>query len=566
MGIKMKNYSLKSSMVSAVIFIFFAGPGFAEQELGSGAPAGPSQNEVTQSQSMTPGEPDIVLPSVVLELEDLSVGEITAKKLEPAELPPPRLETPPLPQPDDLEIETPFSELIAPHTEAMGISQDQERTLMAEGVLGTGTLNHFTSSISLYQFGKQPEGKLLFSHEMVDGLSGNPPGSGYNIREDILNGSLKFEKDKVELDTGGSFSDIETGLQGKGSFYSKINRSIEGSAEMQYQPFSRLFLQGDLRAYSWTQMLTRSEDTTQTNRKGNELYLSSSLEGKFVFEKGYLGLSPAYTYRTVIDRPGLELNRVRVDGLLGFDIAQIYTVDTRVGWFWSETTGGLVPFKVSFQATPRELFSVTAEAGYRVNQYNLSGLTEQFRWMEIPDSVEDDHGWFANIHSDLNLFRDWVFTGGLGLYSRSSIPQVVPGINTDTGLFTITQKQGLSLEADLGARWNISENFSANFTWNSRMIDRADYLPGNKLVVEASGVNKKGKYGGGGFLKLLTGVNDTVQAPVVGVNGFYRITRFFRLEADLNDLLYPLLDAPRYEYEPFVDTGFMITLSAHINF
>ncbi|KPJ79962.1 MAG: hypothetical protein AMS17_21115 [Spirochaetes bacterium DG_61] len=180
------------------------------------------------AQDLEPEEPEIVLPSVILEIEDLSVERITAALPEDEVLLTPEPQFP-LPEAGELEVGEPEIDFISPQTGTPVFQVKEGKFLTAEAVLGAGTVNNFYGRVSLYFLGEKPEGKILYQHETLDGFSSEPAGSGYNIREDRLESYLNFNLGRVGFKTEGTFADGERGLQGKGNFFSKINRYVQTS-------------------------------------------------------------------------------------------------------------------------------------------------------------------------------------------------------------------------------------------------------------------------------------------------------------------------------------------------
>ncbi|KPJ87001.1 MAG: hypothetical protein AMS17_09975, partial [Spirochaetes bacterium DG_61] len=109
-------------------------------------------------QELEPEEPEIVLPSVILEIEDLSTELVTAALPEEEDLmiPEPQF---PLPTAGELEVGEPDIDFILPQTGAPMFQLKEGKYLTAEAVLGAGTVNQFYSRISLYFLGDKPEGK-----------------------------------------------------------------------------------------------------------------------------------------------------------------------------------------------------------------------------------------------------------------------------------------------------------------------------------------------------------------------------------------------------------------------
>jgi len=316
-------------------------------------------------QETEPEEPEIVLPSVILEIEDLSVEKVRAGLPESEELPTPWREHP-LPEPGELEIEETSLGIVMPDE---GSSPPTgKKDFVAEATVGAGIPNHFFSSISLHKYGELPEGTLLFRHEMLDGFSDKPPGSGYNFREDTLKGMLRFALGEFEIKTKAEFSDFERGLQGYGNFYSKLNRSLKGAVTANYSISERLLLKGNIDGWVSSQLLTGTPSGSQTR----EIVLSPQIRGELLMENWYLGLTPRLSYRNVPDRTHLLVTRVGVAGDFGVNLGEKYRLDGGVGWFYSEPTNHLVPFHLAITATPffpRYRFNIDLEAAEQQGKY-----------------------------------------------------------------------------------------------------------------------------------------------------------------------------------------------------
>ena len=104
-----------------------------------------------------------------------------------------------------------------------------ERQLTSDIDLGAGSSYGVLADISLKTLGKDPRFSLSFNHETLDGFSGQRPGSGFNLRNDDLNGDLKFRIGSVDTEIGGSFSENESGLQRLSPFDSALGRTLDGT-------------------------------------------------------------------------------------------------------------------------------------------------------------------------------------------------------------------------------------------------------------------------------------------------------------------------------------------------
>jgi hypothetical protein len=515
------------------------------------------------AQEAEPEEPEIILPRVILEIEDLSVETISAGIPEDA-LIPSELEIP-LPDPEDLTIDEPAIMLSPPKADSPLLTREQGKYLNFEGVIGVGSRNNFMSGFSLYQFEREPEGRLLMEHEVYDGLSGFPEGNGYNLRSDSVEGGIGFHTGKLGIGLEGLFDDHERGLQGLGDYYSKIARYGYGLGSLSYPFGERFSLSFDVGADVTAQLLTASGSGAPDPDKTNEYLFKTSLDGRYTFNGGLVGLEPSYSYRDGADG-AYQLSRVRVKGYFGVDLGEVTRLEGDVSWFWSDTAEHLFPFTLTLSTYPTDLFSVNLSAGYKLLEYNLSYLFLYYPFADAPQNLYDDYGWFFNLGSHIHIARAWVANVGLKYMRASNMLTTNRTTGTVTGLFPVTQVEADRLATELGMRWNQSKRFSAYASWLYDILDRPSFFPQHSLNLELSWIGGSGKYGADltGIQKF--GVNDFNQAPIVNVSGYYRVADFIRLVGEVNDILYPALDEPRYDWYPFVDVGLQFAFKVYINF
>jgi hypothetical protein len=513
-------------------------------------------------QELEPGEPEIVLPSVLLELEDLSVESVTAVIPEEEENLPSELRFP-LPDAGTITVQEPEIELQIPRS---GVSREENgkgRDFTAEAELGAGTLNHFISRVSLYSLGQKPEGRILFQHETLDGLSSNPPGRGFNRRSDRLEGGLKVGEKKARFEAEGAFVEQERGLQENGGFFSKIDRFVgmKGGAEFSFGAHFRM--KASIGGASTTRLLTGggpgSEEIT-------EYMLEPALSFEYLFKRGALGVSPRASYRGVPERDLLSAARAEARVYARFDVNDVTRFDGGVGWHYGETTGNRVPFDIGLESDIDDYFSVSLRGGYRVEEMNLRDLFAEYNFMGVPTVLDDGVGWFFSARANWIPAQGWVFDAGVRFSDSSAMPSFDRTFDPATGLYPFIQKEALRVSAETGLRWNISEVLSARFGWNAELSEKPEFFPRHRLLFEGTAEQKKGKFGGGLTAELLLGQNDTDQLPVFGINGFVQAADFLRFALEAGDLLYPLLDGPRLGWSPYVEAGFTLTLKALMNF
>jgi hypothetical protein len=518
---------------------------------------------VSLAQETEPEEPEIVLPRVILEIEDLSVETITAGIPED-ELVPREFDVP-LPEPEDLVIGEPSIMLSPPRAESPVLAREEGKYLNFEGVIGVGSRNNFMSGFSLYQFEREPEGKLVFAHEIYDGLSGFEEGAGYNLREDSLEGLIRFDVRKLDVELEGAFNDYERGLQGLGSYYSKISRHGNASGSLRY-PFGERFSLGySLGADLTSQLLTAAGSTAPDPDKTNEYLVYTSLDGRYRFNRGYVGLEPGASYRDGADG-AYQLTRTRIKGYFGVDLGEVTRLEGDVSWFWSESSGNLFPFTLTLATYPTDLFSLNLSAGYRLLEYNLNYLFSSYPYAESPVAIRDDYGWFFEAGSHIHVARAWVLNAGLSFMDASGMLTTTDVTDPLTGLFPVTQTEAQRLTSELGIRWNQSMRFSAYASWIYDILDRPRFFPQHSLNLELNWNGRSGRYGADLTSVQEIGVNDFVQAPIVDLSAYYRIADFIRIVGEANDILYPALNKSRFDWFPFVDVGLQFAFKVYINF
>jgi len=516
------------------------------------------------AQEAEPEEPEIVLPRVILEIEDLSVEAISAGIPE-EELIPQTLEVP-LPEPEDLQIVEPSIMLSFPDAEGSALMQEEGKYLNFEGVLGVGSRNNFMGSFSLYQFERAPEGKLLFGHEVYDGLSGFEEGSGYNLRRDDFEGMVGFDIKKLGVDIEGSFYDHERGLQGLGEYYSKISRYGTALGGLKY-PFGDRFTLGfDLGADVSTQLLTAAGSTAPDPDKVNEYLAFTTLTGRYNFERGYVGLVPGFSYRDGGDSGAYSLTRSHVKGIFGVDLGNVTRLEGDAGWFWSDASGHLFPFSLAVSTYPTDLFSLNLSGGYKLDEYNLNTVFEGYPYADTPTELFDNYGWFFDVSSHIHVARSWIIYVGLSFMDSSGMLTTTDTTDPITGLFPIGQREASQLEAEAGLRWNPSMRFSAYVSWIYEILDRPQFYPAHSFNLELNWFGYSGKWGVDFTSIQEIGVNDFVQAPIVDLSAYYRVAEFIRLAGELNDIVNLAMDEPRYDWYPYVDVGFQVAFKVYINF
>ena len=187
-----------------------------------------------------PEEPDIVLPEVILRIEDFSVEDVEAVLPEDEELLP-RERQVPLPEAGELDVGEPASPLEI--GEAREVPEGGPASILsAQAVLGAGSMNHVYSMISLNRVGREPRFRLRFLNETLDGIAGAETGSGFDFRQYSLDGEMRFPIGDWTFRGDGVLKEEERGLQrlSPADYASRIAHSAGGSVGLE-MPFGQRF-------------------------------------------------------------------------------------------------------------------------------------------------------------------------------------------------------------------------------------------------------------------------------------------------------------------------------------
>jgi hypothetical protein len=508
--------------------------------------------------SAGPGEPDIVMPQVILQVEDLSVEKVVAQ-LPPEQelLPPPR----PIPVLAEGELDVGDPTLGGTGTVPdVTVGPAQNRLLSADIMLGAGLQNRIVGTLSLKTLGADPRFSLSFNHETLDGYWLQKPGSGFNMRNDLLDGSLKFGVGVFDASLGGSFSETENGLQGQSSYGARLSRSVSGTADFTATPLGWLTLGAG--ADIGTDTLTLS---AATPLQRSDLIVSPRVSAQARFGAVSLGLQSDYSYRTDTGiGGGAGTQRFSVGSTLTADLPGTFILSGGVAWFWNSQSLSLFPFSVGLTGTPWEFITLSLSGGYKVQQYNLRDIITS-QSFSLSGAIADDHGWFGSGSVQLALSRDVSASFGVGFMASQALPVGAVVQDGATGLFPVTQAPALQLSTDGGLRWGITPAFSLSAGLHYEWLARPFFTPPYTLTAEIVGVEPTGAYGGSLSLAVSPTPTGLVQQPLLRLSGFWKVSDAVKLQLDGEDLLLPLLGGTRIDIGPFEAPGFRISGSVEIS-
>jgi hypothetical protein len=543
----------------ALLAALLAAPAAGAQDQ---AASGNQKKAASGAQDQTaPQEPEIVLPEVILRIEDFSVERLSGaapggeESLPPArELPLPAGEAPQLAEPPAPPAEGPE-----------GQPQASQRALSATAELGAGTSNHLFSQVALNSSGTSPRFSLRFLHETLDGLAGEPAGSGYDSRKEELEGALKLGLGKASLALDGSLHEQDRGLQQQSAAVeSRLVRTGTLGTELAWPFAEHWTLTASANGSFAGELLTVPSGTAS---ELEELKASPRLSLEVRTPRFWLAVEGRYGYE-LYERQ--QANRAGALARFGVEISKAARLEGSGGWHWSQFSSPehLFPFDLSLTLTPNSYLSVVASGGYRVEELDLRQLAEDDPWVAFPASLLDDHGWFADFTATFSLQRSFSLQAALNLDWPRAAPW--PGTSQDaSGLYPLDQQAAGRAAVETSLRWTPARDSYLTVGWHMEMAQYPDFSPGNQLWLE--GGLASAKWGAHGSLRFATGylptTPDFTEVPELSLGGaFFQASTAVRLTAELEDLLSFLCQGgQRPDWPPFLAPGIRGTFKVQIN-
>lgn len=526
------------------------------------------------AQAEAPGEPDIVLPEVILQIADLSVETVEAGLPPPEELlPPPAERAVPLPEQIDLPLLEAEFRPLPPEAQAPADSAAASG-LFAEILLGAGNMSHLLSSVTLTRpggTGLSPGGgqagfSFAFRHEMLDGFNGHAPGSGFHNREDDLKGQLKLPLGKMDFQVRGSFADREQGLQGLSLTAQAVGaREGEGSARLSVPVGEQLRLDGGLEAGFAAQLLSGSGAAQQT-----ETVLRPEIAA--VYKRGifWAGLNARAGRRTLSDDPEASLNRFAAGIEAGFETEGGVRLEARGGWFVSSEAVSVFPFDLTL-TLPVTAFTVRAAGGYRVTEIDYRDLLNAYVPVGFPAAggLKDDHGWFGKAGVSVRLSSGFSLLAEAEAAGHTALPDLEADSLTADGLFLFSQSEALTVQSRLGARWNPFPPLSLSAGWTAELADLSRFAPREEpparhlVTVEAEAVERSARWSARGVLRFRP---EEGSLPELSLEGSLRLGENISLGAEGRDLLAAFDAENRGWLSPYEAPGARGLVTLRINF
>ena len=567
--------------------------------------AAPASRVAGQQDVSQVEDEDIVLPTVVLELDEPTSGGLEVALPVDIQVGTPEL-WPPLPEASELDIDL-RTAVAAPAMEfARGGGEGLADTLAAETYVRigttivdttTGALNQLDSGLSVLGTGADSDFSLAFTHSLRDGVRNHRrPGEGANAQRYAVSGSValggQFEAEASMVNSEQGFGALckkreydSTDVCGMDGYQPKevVESERRNSAESQAVSVAasyriplgdRLQLTPAVDAQAASTTLTgRDAETHSELSAAPELVLDWDLEpvdlqirGRYLVRR-YEELGRAQEEATRHRGQADVTGSVDLGGQMGLELS--------LGWSYSTDENAQKKFggnrfvpQAAVSGTPASWFTFRLAGGLEVRELGVASITERYRYVE-PDRVLDDEGWFAFGRAQFGLGElvglselAVVATTRLATHSFALTPTKDPNARN---LYGLDQREvGLSVVPGLGLSLGFGEVLEIRANVSGELMEDAPQFAPNlrsELEVEAYTAD-------GGLGVRLNAALDSVpalgglQVPEVDIEGLWRQGPA-TITLGLTDII-EIANSPRKDWAPYLRPGFGAAVSVQL--
>lgn len=544
---------------------------------GQGSPSAAGSGSASAQQA-APSEPQIVLPPVLLKVQDVAKAKI--------DTPLPAGHGPALPQinmalpkAQNIQVGAPAYETGTPPQgpggQASAAPAKTGQTFFSDGVIGAGSMNHIIGDITLYKLGSEPRFTLEFSHQRLDGYLDPsqpgyfwPAGAGFFNQEDALKGSLTYSsKSHFHFDTQDSYRQTANGLQGLGNYSSVNHRFIAGKASAEYKGLAPFTFGANVEARSGDMTLASPSPQNAAKTDTNELSVTPGLS--FGLDLKKVTLTASGFYGLIQNSGSTTFQYQKAGGMLSMN-AQLplaLTLNGKAGAQWDTSIGWAIPFSLELDGVYQDVLSYRLYGGHRLVHRDYYSLWSSHPFLDYGYVPRTSREWYGGVSSDWRFGRTFALRGGVEL-SDATAALLPSALATDgTGLFSFSQGAATVLSPSLDLSWSPPGPFSVKMGWKGHFFDPNRFEPVSTVSLNADLSSGNGRYGG-----ALAGTMDIVrypqlgpQMPNVSLSGYYRVSQGVTFNLSMHDLLSPLLPSGRKTWDVYTDPGFRVTVSTQIS-
>ena len=519
------------------------------------------------AQSTEPEEPDLVLPPMVLEVEDLPLEEIQAVIPESGhiDLSPVSAD---LPEPEEIVLFSEAFDLTIPGgPEGLGSVGVSDSDFFSESTLGIGSQNYFLGDISLFMLGGEPRASLRFHHEGRDGYGAHVSGEGFNSRTEAFEGNISFGAGDFEIDADGSFTEEESGLQGRAAdYHSAVYRELSAGVYADVPVNDLLTFGGTVRGLASDLVLTGSVPEEET-----EVSAEAGLYGEIDTRFFRLGMNGGYQFlnRLVSGTP-VHLVSAGIYGESTFPFA--LDLDAAADLRWIPGSSPVFPFHVAVDAFLGGIVSVHVKGGYAWDLLTCGDLWEVFPLVDPLDagenslSLRQEAGWF--IDAEVRYEPDDSFGVRAGCEYLNADSRFQPTTVSDRGLFIQSWERGTLLRLYSGLDWNISGPLGIMIEGGGIVSGSDAITPRFNMLGKVEYAPPEGMYGLAAACEYALYDENIVPYPPglrVSLNGFFKTGESLVFSLDAEDILSAFSSEPSRLWGGYETPGFALVCKINLS-
>jgi len=522
-----------------------------------------------------PEETEIVIPELVLEIEELELQQISAVLPAEGELALGSIAIP-LPGADELFVDEGAFTIPQP---GMVVGPDAT-SVFSSGRLGAGTVNHIVGELSLFKLGADPRFRLRFSHEGLDGYQFGEPGRGYFSNVNVIDGWFAGGSERVSVDVEAAFSEEVDGLQGQSDYYSVGLRRTIATAGVEFLPDPLVSLLGTIDGSFATRL--QSASGTATGSSGSpqvpterEFSLTPGVEARFAIRAVDIVFSTSYFLRFLVDNEIPVTQDIDLLAGVDVDLPAAATVSARAGIQWDPSLAALrYPWSLSVGLLLGEALETSVSGGYRVDRLLLADIWTDVPLAAVGDSegapdLANDGQWYADVSARWSGASGLSLTAGAEFIAHEAAVDLRP-YRPDTDEFPFVQRAMLSLETSARASWRPGPQMQVQAGASGVFIDAVTGQP--RLSVDGSirAADRAERFTGAAEVR--SDFYDAGPAmPWVGLSGSFAPSDELEFTLELSDLLAPISAGrptigPALSGDfPFIEPGFRASLFTRIS-
>ncbi len=520
-----------------------------------------------QAGPAAPQDTEIVIPEMLLQIEELQVPQVSAVLPEEGELALGRMSVL-LPGAEELYIDEAVFTVPLPGS----VRPLDSPSIFSSGRLGAGTSNHILGELSLFRLGTSPRFRLRFSHEGVDGYQFRDAGTGYFSNTNIIDGWFTGGTDRLSSEFEAAFSEEVHGLQGQSDFYSVGLRRTVGNAQVRFSPDPVFSLHAGFDGGVATRI--QSMSGTGPVPREQEFVVNPAVESRFGIRAVDLVVSTSYFLRFLAagDIPVYQ----DMDFLAGVDVEfpVSLSASARAGILWEPGAALRYPWSLALDILLGEALETRFAGGYRIERLTLADI-----WDVVPQAgingahalseLTADGQWYGSVSSRWSGPTGFAVAAGVDVVSHDAVVDIRP-YDVETSRFPIVQRSMLSLIVNTNVSWRPDPQVQIQAGWTGRFIDSTRLMPTGSVSAAIRLADVTERFSAG--TQVRTDFFPAVTMPVVGLSGSFAPSDELEFSLELSDVFAPLLDVGRPAIGsavnsdfPFIQPGFRASLFTRIS-